>query len=1122
MSSKDFAAKQNVDAALEALRVGLAPYVAEKMEAHFGEKWRQYASIAPGKEGRELDTMALLKTMVVNFGDVFRNHEKMRRARSYVTIAQDGRHKTAHFDGAMPQMDALNFIHAAYRLLKAAGAEEQAKQVHALYEEQTRAGMSEQEGARQVTPLHLEESKSGGKLRPWLEVVRPHADVRQSHFTDAHFAADLGQVDAENTRARDGEYDTPEEYRNAQTFFEKTYLTQGLQDVLQIAIRRLSGKGGEPVIGLQTNFGGGKTHTMLAIYHLARSGGKGGESAKLHGVKALLDAVGVADVPAAKVAVFSGTHKGPDQLMHTQGKRKIRTVWGYLAWRLGGWKAYNLVADSDAAMTNPGSDAFKTILRDAGPCVILMDELVSFAKQMDGIRYEALLAFFQSLTEAASGVAEALVVGSLPESKDEAGGEAGQVTLDRLEKLFGRKQSEWTPAQEMETFEIVRRRLFEPLDEDGEKARDAAIAAFAKMYRDNAGDFPPQTRERAYREEMRHAYPIHPEVLKHFSESWSVLEKFQRTRGILKIMASAIYRLWREQSADPFIMLGALPLHENRLRSAILFPLDNAYGPILQSDVDGDLSLPAQLEAQRPTLGEARAATRAARAVFLATAPHGSVPGVLAADGSRGGLSDASLLLACAMPGEQAAVFGESLRALSERAAYLYHDNGRYWFSVRPTLNKLAAERASRMDEGEVRDEIVRVIREERQKDRFHRVHAAPEDLLDVEDRRDVALVILSPDYPHTLKSEEETAAERAVIDTLQRRGSGQRQFRNTLIFVAPDEKGLNDCREIARRRLGWKAILDDADMRDELTPSQRNNAENQKGQAEKGLEQRVRSVWSHVLYPVKVKGESEGTGTARGFDLEHQSLINRAPGKPIAPAVYAKLANGDVVADALGRGALARALLEVGGEEKSHVAVADLIDWFASYPYLQRLRDKKVLTDAVLSLFEKEDTPFAYAEGFDEETGEYRGVELVSLRLRNVEKGLLVWKSALPEAERGVVDGAAGEAAASGEAGGGVGDGVGGGEESGGDADAPVTEAKLTRFQANFPVGTEAPDVSVGRIAREILEELRLPEGGRMELSLEVVAIDAGGFPKDVVEVVRDNIVSMGFKPSAASFEAE
>src|SRR5690606_38790225 len=128
----------------------------------------------------------------------------------------------------------------------------------------------------------------------------------------------------------------------------------------------------------------------------------------------------------------------------------------------------------------------------------------------------------------------ALVVGSLPQSTMEVGDQRGVDALHRLEKRFGRGQSAWTPARGMEAFEIVRRRLFQPLDEEGEKARDATILAFAKHYRDNATDFPPEVKEPAYREEMRRAYPIHPEVLKRFSEDWSTLEKFQRTRGILK------------------------------------------------------------------------------------------------------------------------------------------------------------------------------------------------------------------------------------------------------------------------------------------------------------------------------------------------------------------------------------------------------------------------------------------------------------------------------------------------------------------------------------------------------------------------------------------------------------
>jgi predicted AAA+ superfamily ATPase len=230
--------------------------------------------------------------------------------------------------------------------------------------------------------------------------------------------------------------------------------------------------------------------------------------------------------------------------------------------------------------------------------------------------------FIQSLTEAAASVPGAMVVGSLPESDMEAGDQRGVDAFRRLEKLFGRVQSAWTPASGMETFEIVRRRLFQPLDEDGEKARDATIQVFSKMYRDNATDFPPEVREAVYREEMKRAYPIHPDLLKRFSEDWSTLEKFQRTRGILKIMANAIYVLWRGQSTAPLITLALLPLSEEKVRTAILEPLDKMYGPILQAEVDGELALPAKMEATRKRFGDVIAATRAARAVFLATAPH--------------------------------------------------------------------------------------------------------------------------------------------------------------------------------------------------------------------------------------------------------------------------------------------------------------------------------------------------------------------------------------------------------------------------------------------------------------------------------------------------------------------
>ena len=364
---------------------------------------------------------------------------------------------------------------------------------------------------------------------------------------------------------------------------------------------------------------------------------------------------------------------------------------------------------------------------------------MAFARQLRGVPYDAFHAFVQSLTEAAAAVEGAVVVGSLPESGTEVGDEQGRDALRRLEKIFGRLQSAWTPASGVETFEIVRRRLFQPLDEAGERARDETVRAVRKLYRGHRADFPPEAREAAYEDRMRRAWPLHPEVLRRFAGDWSVLEKFQRTRGILKIMADAVYALWQGESTAPLITPAMLPFRDARVRRAHLEPLDRAYGPILQSEVDGDQSLTARIEARRPRLGRAKAATGAARAVFFATAPH--------AGDARGGLTGAELRLACSRPGDQIAVYGEALQEIASSAAYLYRDGDRYWFSPRPTLNKLAADRARDVDAERVDRRIMEALREEAAHDRggFHRVHAAPDDPADVEDRRGAAALVVLP-----------------------------------------------------------------------------------------------------------------------------------------------------------------------------------------------------------------------------------------------------------------------------------------------------------------------------------------------------------------------------------------
>lgn len=1096
--SDAFGAKQKVDQALEALRIGLGPYVAEQMKARHGNHWRQYASRAAGGDVRaELDTYGLLKTVLDNYSEVFRHDARMRKARTYVSLALDARNSASHFDGLMQDREALRYLDAIRELLAAIGAKAQVEIVDQLYEAQKRAN-PQAATEKSAEEQKLDEPPLPAKLQPWREVAQPHPDVLEARFTDAEFAANLAHVDQGLGS---------EEYTDPLAFYRITYLTEGLSRVLRGSVERFARKGGDPVIGLQTNFGGGKTHTMLALYHLAGAAGAGYKPETLHGMGGIFEAAGVDTLPAIQRAVFVGTHKGPSEVMHASDGREIRTVWGYIAYRLGGWDAVDHIADSEAQRTNPGSEKLVQILELASPCLILLDEVVAFAKQLRGEEYEAFHAFIQSLTEAAAAVPGAMVVGSLPESAMEAGDQRGVDALRRLEKLFGRVQSAWTPASGLETFEIVRRRLFQPLDEDGEKARDATVQAFSRLYRENPSDFPSEVREAPYREEMRRAYPIHPEVLKRFSEDWSTLEKFQRTRGILKIMANVIYALWRGQSTAPLITLALLPLSEEKVRTAITEPLDRSYGPILQAEVDGELALPAKMEASRKRFGDVIAATRAARAVFLATAPHrGS---------SRGGLTGPALRLACAQPGDQISIFGDALRELSERSAYLYREGDRYWFATQPTLNRIADERANDVSNEDADAEIIAILRKEQgQRAGFHRVHAAPDSLIDVDDARSIALVIVPPAHPHALKSPERTLAERIITDALQRRGAGQRRFRNALVFVAPDESGLDTCREIARKYLAWKSIVEDKQMADGLTRAQLEDATSRMRQSADALLQRIRSTWSHVLYPVPAQGNGNGRGPAAGFDLDHSSIVNRAPGKPIAQAVYEKLKAGTLIVDELGPDTLMADLRKVWEETRPHIEIATLLDWFSSYVYLPRLRDDATFTLAVEKLIAKIDAPVAFAQGFDEASGEYEGVSLWTSSLgKDIARGLLVWRSVLPEAE---------------SAGTRRGDDTLAGDETAGTGEenrrgsAGETNRQPRRFFGSIPLDPDRAGLQVAKIAEELLFELTRSDGAQVKLTLEIEGSAPKGYPSDTVDVVRSNIRDLKLDREKVGFEQE
>ena len=456
--------------------------------------------------------------------------------------------------------------------------------------------------------------------------------------------------------------------------------------------------------------------------------------------------------------------------------------------------------------------------------------------------------------------------------------------------MFGRVQSAWLPASGDETYEIVRRRLFQPLDADGERARDETVKAFADLYRRNPAEFPGEAKEPRYADLLKLSYPIHPELFDRLAKDWSSLEKFQRVRDVLRFMANVVGVLWQEQVRHPLILPARVPVAHERVRTSVLYPLDPAFASVVDSEVDGDGSLPARMEANPSRrISQARAATRAARAVFLCSAPLVGQP--------NAGLTGQGLRLACAEPGDQLAIFGEALRELSERASYLYEEAGRYWFSTQPTLNRLAEGRAKALPAHEVDEAIVAVLRDDaKTRAGFQRVFGAPDEPVAIDETAAISLVILGPATPHAGRGAGKSKAAETVADVLMRCRSGQRRFRNTLLFAAADEAQLATAREAMRRALAWEEIGGDprqnsrADKRlqDQMTQAQLADARDKAKNSRDGGMRAVRTAWSHVLFPV------ESSEAGRPFDLDHLALTARERAS-IPGAVYDKAsAKGD------------------------------------------------------------------------------------------------------------------------------------------------------------------------------------------------------------------------------------
>lgn len=1091
--------RDRVGKGLDSLTAGLAPFVERELKAVLGNRWDEpLADFGPkaGGSPRKLpslsDPAVLLGVMWNQWNNVF-GRTLGNAERSLVSELRDVRNRWAHnetFNGN----DAHRALDSAGRLLTAVSAP-QAAEVEQMrtdlqrniFEEQRRSEMRK-------SSFQPTEGKPQGGLKPWREVVTPHPDVASGRYQQAEFAADLWQV--YNKEGSD-------EYKHPTEFFRRTFLTEGLRRLLTGALQRLAGKGGDPVVELQTNFGGGKTHCEMALWHLF----SGTPAGQLPGVEELVKDAGVSAASGVHRAVLVGTKIPPGQPSRKPDGTVVRTLWGEIAWQLGGKEGYKMVREADETATNPG-DVLKEMFNKFSPCLILIDEWVAYARQLhEGAlvpagTFDTQFTFAQTLSESAKAAKSTLLVVSIPFSENEIGGQWGQAAVARLKNAIGRVEASWRPASPDEGFEIVRRRLFQPLTAEQFTHRDAVARAFSELYGSQHQEFPSECREADYERRIKMAYPIHPELFDRLYNDWSTLDKFQRTRGVLRLMAAVIHSLWERQDGNLLILPANIPVDDPAVQFELTRYMDDPWIPVIEKDVDGANSLPLSLDRDNPNLGRYSACRRVSRTIYMGSAPTQRA--------ANRGLDDRQVKLGCVQPGEAVATFGDALRRLTDRATYLYVDGKRYWYSTQPTVARLADDRASQLSDDDVEDEIKKRLREEaRARADFSKIHACLPSS-DIPDEREARLVLLSPEHPHTGK-DVNSPARKETASILESRGQSPRNYKNTLVFLAPDAARLRELQQAVRQYLAWKSIVQDGSGDSpvlNLDNFQRRQAETKNKAADETVDARIPETYQWLLVP----GQPDPKGNIEWTEIKLQKQAG------LAAAAAKKLKNEELLLVQMGPARLRHELDQVPLWRGNHVGLKQLVEDVARYLYLPRLRDEDVLLGAIregVGLLTWQSETFAYAEGFDEQRNRYKG-----LRAGQSVRVLVDGQSLLVKPDVAAAQLAADEQQRQRTTTGDPGAGTVGPDSS---TVVPTTDAQASatavpppsrpnRFQGSVNLDPLRLNKDAPRIAEEIVQHLTGIVGAKVAVTLEIQAELPEGASEKLVRDVTENCRTLRF----------
>jgi len=912
-------------------------------------------------------------------------------------------------------------------------------------------------------------------LKAWRQVAIPHEDIRKGRFDASVFAADLGEVIAGRGAV---------DYRDPAAFFGKTYLTKGLTDLLTGVMRRVAGhKDGEPVVQMQTPFGGGKTHTLLAIYHLLNDPSK---VASLASVKKLIADTELKTIPNARVACIVGT---------AMNVASDRTMWGEIAHQLGGEALYKMVEKEDSAKTAPGSNLLGEMLEKVGPCVILMDEILVYLVNAEKIRVGdwslrgSTLTFLQQLTIAVANCPHAVLVATLTSQASEwLDTEGAERAHQSLEKVIGRVEKVKLPVEGMEIYEVIRRRLFEDLGDSAEHQR--TVEAYCAKYRALGDDVSQTVREPAYRQNMLAAYPFHPELLTTLYERWGSIPDFQRTRGVLRLLAYVVSDLYNRKDNEPLIQSCGVNLGTSEIRGELVKYAGSAFHSVVDSDIAGpDAKSPEIDRSLGSEYAKESVAEKLAKAIFMYSF----------GGGQQKGATTPQLRLAVLNPEMNPPFVTDALDRMVKRLWFLYGDGGLYRFESRQNLNRTILDREEmvRSDQERVREYAKSKLNDMIGEVHF-RVFRYPHESRDVADDARLSLVVLDLRQTAT-ETGLPKETEKFVGDIVKQHGQSFRKHANALIFIAPDEERSPEITEAATRLLALQGIDEDKTTKKRLTPEQLSDLAGRLKNAEAALPSKLAQAYRHVIVATDKK-------VLRAFDMGVQTYDGRTT---VSDRVYTTLKDNDQLLERVDPALLIGKRWSLWPDDQPMVSAKTLAGYFTQLTHLPMLSGAGVLRETVARGVER--GLFAYALG----DGEARRFDAIrfkeSLRAEECELIDTAWllRPALAEellpkpepVETGTTTPAGGAPPA-----------PAGGAQPGGVGTEPLPPPGPPKIVAGerrldlVRIKMRVPWEHWGDIYNEVIEPLA-KEGAEIVVDVNIVAKAEGA--------IRENTVEFGIKES-------